>query len=135
MKGRQLFSSLPDTICTGAREFEGDGDLRYFQGTFTTRGCEEDDQEVVRGEVHKWQKQVVLHSSEGTSYILDHVPSFVTLMTSLSRSVLSGSVTLLYATEQGSKTICTHDACPPCLQSSFFCVSKSSSAFAELRKR
>jgi hypothetical protein len=42
MTGCQLFASLPDTLLIGAREFEGDSELGYFQGAITTRRCEED---------------------------------------------------------------------------------------------
>lgn len=73
MEGCQLLSSVPDTLRTGAREFEGRSDIGYFQGAITTRGCEENDKEDVRGEVHRRQEQVVLYTSEGMSFDWDRM--------------------------------------------------------------
>jgi hypothetical protein len=63
-QGHQLQPLDAHTLHARAGRTEGCCYGRYFQGGFSTGGCEEDCQEGIGGEIHVRKEQMVLHSSE-----------------------------------------------------------------------
>ena len=70
IKGCELFASVSDTICIGARGSQRYGSSRYVQGAIAAGGFEEGGQEVVGGAVLGWEEQVVLHASPGMDHLV-----------------------------------------------------------------
>lgn len=86
-QGHQLQPLDAHTLHARAGGAEGCCYGRYFQGGFSTRGCEEDCQEGIGGEIHVGKEQMVLHSTE---YVLGFEPA-VGSFTNMNARVLNDS--------------------------------------------